>query len=175
VVELDGTLVDTAPEIAAAANAALAEHGLPAIGEAQARRWAPDEKLKPAFDWHYTAMSGRLSAPRPEALQALRELRALRLCAALVTNKETRFTAPLLHAHDLWQWFDAVICGDMLERRKPDPLGVEHCLGRFRVPRSRALMVGDSEIDRATARSAGVTHCPSLKEALWLLSPCASS
>ena len=49
----------------------------------------------------------------------------LGIAAALVTNKETRFTAPLLHAHDLWQWFDAVICGDMVARRKPDPLGVQ--------------------------------------------------
>jgi phosphoglycolate phosphatase len=174
-VELDGTLVDTAAEIAAAANAALAEHGLPPIGESQARRWQPDEKLRRAFEWHYASISGRRSAPRPEALQALRELRALRLRIALVTNKETRFTAPLLHAHDLWQWFDAVICGDMVKRRKPDPLAVEHCLARFRIPARRALLVGDADVDTATARNAGVAFLPSLKEALWLLSPCASS
>jgi phosphoglycolate phosphatase len=92
-----------------------------------------------------------------------------------VTDKETRFTAPLLHAHDLWQWFDAVICGDMVARRKPDPVGVQHCLARFRVAPARALFVGDSDLDAATARNAGVALCPSLKEMRWLLSPCASS
>ncbi|HEX6318758.1 MAG TPA: HAD-IA family hydrolase [Burkholderiales bacterium] len=173
--ELDGTLVDTAPEIAAAASAALAEHGLPPISEAQARGWQPDAQLRPAFEWHYAAISGRRSAPHPEALQALRELKQLGIAAALVTDKETRFTAPLLHAHDLWQWFDAVICGDMLARRKPDPLGVQHCLARFRVAPARALLVGDSDIDAATARNAGVALCRSLGEMRWLSSPCASS
>jgi phosphoglycolate phosphatase len=170
--DLDGTLVDTAPEIAAAASAALAEHGLPPVGEAQVRGWIghgarrlvarasgsdeADEALLRTFEWHYAAISGRRSAPYADAVPALRELKRLGVALALVTNKETRFTAPLLHAHDLWQWFDAVICGDMVERRKPDPLGVEHCLARFRIPRSRALLVGDSEVDVATARNAGV-------------------
>jgi phosphoglycolate phosphatase len=172
---LDGTLVDTAPEVAAAASAALAEHGRPPIDATEARRWQPDAQVRRAFEWHYAAISGRLGAPRAAALQALRSLKGLGIPAALVTNKETRFTAPLLHAHDLWQWFDAVICGDMVARPKPDPLGVQHCLARFRVPPARALFVGGSEVDAATARNAGVALCPSLEEMRWLLSPCASS
>ncbi len=170
--DLDGTLVDTAPELAAAANAALVEHGLPPVSEAQVRGWIghgarrliarasgkheADAQLVRAFEWHYAAISGRRSAPYADAVPALRELRRLGVATALVTNKETRFTAALLHAHDLWQWFDAVICGDMVARGKPDPLGVEHCLARFRVAPGRALLVGDSEIDVATARNAGV-------------------
>jgi phosphoglycolate phosphatase len=173
--DLDGTLVDTAPEIAAAASAALAEHGLPPVGEAEARGWLPDAQLRRAFEWHYARISGRRSAPHPEALQALRDLKRLGIRVALVTDKETRFTAPLLHAHDLWQWFDAVICGDMVARRKPDPLGVQHCLARFRIAPARALFVGDSETDIATARNAGVSLCPSMKEMQWPSSPCASS
>lgn len=173
--DLDGTLVDTAPEIAAAANAALAEHGLPPVSEAEARGWRPDARLRPAFEWHYAAISGRRCAPHAQALRALRELRRLGVAVALVTDKETRFTAPLLHAHDLWQWFDAVLCGDMVERRKPDPLGVEHCLARFRVSPARALFVGDSDIDVATARNARVALCRSIGEMQWLWSPCASS
>lgn len=164
VLELDGVLVDTAPEIAAAANAALAEHGLPAVEEAEVRAWAghdarqlisklsgeePDARLLRAFEWHYAALSGRRSAPDAQAVQALRELRRRGVATALVTNKETRFTAPLLHAHDLWQWLDAVICGDMVDRIKPDPLAVEHCLGRFKIAPARALRVGDSELERA--------------------------
>jgi len=133
--ELDGVLVDAAPEIAAAAN----------------------------------AVSGRRSAPDAQAVQALRELRRLGVTTALVTNKETRFTAPLLHAHDLWQWFDAVICGDMVDRMKPDPLAVEHCLGRFKIAPARALLVGDSELDRATARNAGVAVLATLGAAVEAL------
>lgn len=180
--ELDGALVDTAPEIAEAASAALAERGLPAVKEAEVRAWVghdarqlisklsgeepPDARLLRAFEWHYAAISGRRSAPDAGSLQALRELRRLGVATALVTNKETRFTAPLLHAHDLWQWFDAVICGDMVDRMKPDPLAVEHCLERFRIAPGRALLVGDSDIDRATARNAGVAILPTLGAAL---------
>jgi phosphoglycolate phosphatase len=172
--DLDGTLVDTAPEITAAVNAALAESGLPAVDEARVRLWMghgarelmkhasgaePDARMLQAFEWHYAACSGR-SQPFPEALADLRALRSLGVATALVTNKETRFTAALLHAHDLWGYLDAVVCGDMLEHGKPDPLGVEHCLARFRTAPQRALLVGESAIDVATARNAGVRIVP---------------
>jgi phosphoglycolate phosphatase len=193
--DIDGTLVDTAGELAAAANAALAEAGLPAVAEDRVRRWAgcsareviarayrhasgakqPDARLARVFEWHYAALSGRRSAPRPDALQALRQLRRNGVSTALVTNKETRFTAPLLHAHDLWQCFDAVVCGDMVERGKPDPLGVEHCLDRFRVGRQRALFVGGSAIDSATALKAGIDLLPTLRMALGAIARAVSA
>jgi len=89
---------------------------------------------------------------------------------ALVTNKETRFAAAVLHAHDLWEFLDAVVCGDMLQYPKPDPLAVEHCLARFRTPPQRALFAGGSDIDVATARNAGVALCPSILAAAQRLS-----
>jgi len=73
-------------------------------------------------------------------------------------------------AHDLWQFLDAVVCGDMLEHAKPDPLGVEHCLARFKAARGRALLAGESEVDVATAHNAGVARCSSIVEALRHLS-----
>jgi phosphoglycolate phosphatase len=98
-------------------DGALVEHGLPPVSETQLRGWIghgarqliskasgkeqPDAQLLRAFEWHYEAISGRRSAPDARAMQALRELRRLGVATALVTNKETRFTAPLLHAHDL--------------------------------------------------------------------------
>jgi phosphoglycolate phosphatase len=183
--DLDGTLVDTAPEIASALNAALASRGLPAVEEAAVRGWMglgahelleracgaqPDEALLRAFEWHYAAASGRASRVRPQALEALRALRSRGVATAVVTNKETRFAAAVLHAHDLWQFLDAVVCGDMLEHAKPDPLGIEHCLARFKAARGRALLAGESEVDVATAHNAGVARCSSIVEALRHLS-----
>jgi phosphoglycolate phosphatase len=180
--DLDGTLVDTAPEITAAVNVALAESGLPAVEEARVRPWMgegarelmkrayrhasgaePDARTLQGFEWHYAALSGRSSRLLPEALAALRTLRELGVATALLTNKETRFTAALLHAHDLWGCLDAVVCGDMLEHGKPNPLGVEHCLARFRTAPQRALLAGESAIDVATARNAGIRIVPTLR------------
>lgn len=179
--DLDGAL-DTAAEVAMAANAALGELGLPAVDEARVRPWLgrgaralvaglsgvlePDAQLLRAFEWHYAATSGRRSTPRAGAIDALRELRRLGAATALVTNTETRYVAPLLHAHDLWPCFDAVICGDMVACGKPDPLALEHCLERFRVGPGRALLVGDSDIDRRAARAAGLDVVPTLRMAL---------
>ncbi len=181
--DLDGTLVDTAGEITAAVNAALAEARLHSVDETQVRRWighgtrelmqrayahaagndpggvpgSPGfESALRAFEWHYAAHSGRHSRPFPDAVQSLFRLRELGVATALVTNKEARFTAPVLHAHGLWACLDAVVCGDTLEHKKPHPAPVEHCLARFRTLPERALVVGDSEIDIATARNAGV-------------------
>jgi phosphoglycolate phosphatase len=181
--DLDGTLVDTAPDIAAAASAALAESRLGPVNEAQVRGWIGrgarefmkqayvhakgtgiacaveqpelDAALR-AFEWHYAAQSGRHGAPFPGAADSLRRLRSLGIATALVSNKETRYAAAVLHAHDLWDCFDAVICGDMVDQRKPDPMGARHCLARFRTAPGRALFLGDSDIDVATARNAGV-------------------
>jgi phosphoglycolate phosphatase len=122
-----------------------------------------------AFEWHYAAQSGRASRVRLQALEALCALRDRGVATAVVTNKETRYAAPVLHAHDLWQFLDAVVCGDMLEHAKPDPLGVEHCLARFRIARGRALFAGESEIDVATAHNAGVALCRSIAEAVQRL------
>jgi len=188
--DLDGTLVDTAAEIALALNAVLAERGLPAIDESAVRGWLghgarellarayrlaggegePDAKLLQSFEWHYAAHSGRRSRPLPQALENLRSLRGLGAATALVTNKETRFAAAVLHAHGLWGLLDAVVCGDMVRERKPDPLGVEHCLGRFRTTPRRTLLVGDTALDAATARNAGVALCPSIAAAVRRLS-----
>jgi phosphoglycolate phosphatase len=80
---------------------------------------------------------------------------------ALVTNKEQQATQRLLRAHGLLDRFHRVVCGDTFVTRKPDPAGVLDCLRRFNVKPTRALFVGDSAIDAATARAAGV--------AVWLL------
>jgi len=79
----------------------------------------------------------------------------------VVTNKETRYTQTVMEVQQLTHMVDAVVSGDTFATKKPDPAGVAHCLAQFGVPAARALFVGDSSIDVATARSAGV--------AVWLL------
>ena len=73
-----------------------------------------------------------------------------------MTNKEERYTRTVLDAHQLTAMFDRVVSGDSLPTKKPDPAGIRSCLAQFQVPAARALFVGDSSIDVATARNAGI-------------------
>ena len=186
--DLDGTLVETAPEIADATNDTLREFGWPEAGEAQVRDWIGHGTLEllvqavaaataepvddvrsaawlprvaAAFDGHYAARCGTRSRPYPHARELLNYLRSRGVRLAVVTNKEARYTDRVLDAHRLGPLFDRVVSGDTLARKKPDPAGVQACLSEFGVARERALFVGDSAIDAATARNAGI--------AVWLL------
>ena len=89
--------------------------------------------------------------------EVLAALRAQGVKLAVVTNKEGRYTQTILEVHNLANHFDAVISGDTLPVKKPNPAGIQHCLDQFGVTKARALFVGDSSIDVATARNAGVT------------------
>lgn len=181
--DLDGTLIDTAPEIADAVNALLAERGLPCVEEALVRDWighgtrelmraalaaslrraalAPErapalDALMPAFSRHYLAHCGRRSRVFADVEPTLDALRLAGVRTAVVTNKEERYAYAVLGAHRLRDYLDLVICGDTLAAKKPDPLPAAHCMHRFRVAPERTLLVGDSEIDVATARAAGI-------------------
>lgn len=186
--DLDGTLVDTAPEIADAVNDTLRELGLPAQPLAQVQVWIghgtgvlllralaagwglspeavrADPRLPAVaarFQHHYAARCGSRSAVYPGARDLLQALRADGVRLAVLTNKEARYTHALLAAHGLRPVLDLVVSGDTLPVRKPDPAVARHCLDWFSVSPNRALLVGDSAIDAATARNAGI--------ACWLL------
>jgi phosphoglycolate phosphatase len=165
--DLDGTLVDTAPDIADAVNAVRCERGLPPLPEtwirarighgarallAQARLMDRIED----FARRYSACCGRRGCVYDGAGAALEALRGARVKLALLTNKEQRFARMVLEAHGLDGAFDLEICGDTLPAKKPDPITVRHALGALAVPASQALLVGDSPIDVQTARNAGV-------------------
>ncbi len=169
--DLDGTLVDTAPEIADTVNAFLEQRGQPPvnatgvrhkIGHGARRLLAavlehePDETEWNEFAQLYLARCGRNSRLYPAVRETLAELRRRGVKLALVTNKEQRFTRPVLEAHGLLDALDLLVCGDSLTARKPDPLPLRHCLNKFKVTAARALYVGDSETDVITARNAGV-------------------
>lgn len=182
--DLDGTLIETAPEIADAVNDTLRHFNLPEVGQQQVNDWighgtrelliqalaqsgqtdaaavrASDHltQIAAVFDQRYQARCGTRSQLYPQVRETLHALRQRGVKLAVVTNKESRYTSTVLNAHQLAPLFDRVVSGDTLTSKKPDPAGIESCLTQFGVARQRALFVGDSSIDVATARNAGVT------------------
>ncbi|MGQ9724333.1 MAG: HAD family hydrolase [Tepidimonas sp.] len=181
--DLDGTLIDTAPEIALAVNDTLEELALEPVSPEQVIRWighgtrellvqaladrwgmtpqavqaAPDfANAEACFQRHYAARCGTRSQPYPQVIPALDALRSAGVRLAVVTNKESRYTDRVLDAHGLTGRFDRVISGDTFPVKKPNPLAVDDCRSRFGIARERTLLVGDSAIDVQTARNAGV-------------------
>ena len=182
--DLDGTLIGTAPEMADAVNDTLRDLGLPDVAQQRVADWighgtrellaqalahahqtTPDsergaadfERAKVRFDAHYHQRCGSRSRLYPQVREALQALRGTGVKLAVVTNKEERYTRTVLDAHQLAPLFDRIVSGDSLPTKKPDPSGVIACQEQFQVSRQRSLFVGDSSIDVATARAAGVT------------------
>ena len=177
-VDLDGTLLDTAPDLAAAANAMLAELGMGplAAGEVRdfigkgiaalvrrclesARGTAPDEPLCETalarFAPHYERLNGSSSAPYPGVEEGLAAMRARGLRLACVTNKSSRYTDPLLASSGLAGYFDEVVTSDRAGRRKPDPEPFLFACRALDVSPPEAAVIGDSANDAAGGRAAG--------------------
>lgn len=181
--DLDGTLIGTAPEICDAVNDTLAHYEMDLVSQTLVNDWighgthelliqalsfvgkTSEDKirqspgLKPIaaeFDCNYQKRCGTRSHLYPHVREVLSTLRAQGVKLAVVTNKEGRYTQTILEVHKLADQFDAVISGDTLPVKKPNPAGIEHCLEQFKVAKERALFVGDSSIDVATARNAGI-------------------
>lgn len=181
--DLDGTLIETAPEIADAVNDTLRQFDLPPVSQQQVNHWighgtrelliqalaiagqttadtvrrADSFKLiEHEFGKHYQARCGTRSHLYPHVRETLHALRAAGVKLAVVTNKEGRYTQVVLDAHQMAPLFDRVVSGDTLPVKKPNPAAIDETLQRFGVARERALFVGDSSIDVATARNAGI-------------------
>ena len=181
--DLDGTLVETAPEIADAVNDTLSRFNLPAVTQERVELWIgygthellieavafasgsdaatvrASESLKliaAEFDKNYDQRCGTRSRLYPDVRTTLEKLRASGVRLAVTTNKERRYTNRVLDAHQLTSLFDRIVAGDTFHTKKPNPEGVRHCLVDFAVAPDRALFVGDSSIDVETARNAGI-------------------
>ena len=186
--DLDGTLVETAPEIMDAVNDALRHFNLSEVTQQQVNDWighgtrellvqaladrtnTPVDSVRsgellrtvlPVYDNFYEQRCGTRSHLYPHVRETLATLREQGVKLAVVTNKEGRYTQVVLDVHQLTPMFDAVISGDTFPSKKPNPVGVTHCLSQFGISADRALFVGDSSIDAATARNAGLP--------VWLL------
>jgi phosphoglycolate phosphatase len=178
VFDLDGTLLDTAPDLLGALNAVLAEEGLPAADRAALERRfghgaralivegfrsaghaAGDDRLDrltERFILNYTDRIAAETRPFAGAVEAMDRLAAVGIRFAVCTNKRAGLATPLLEALGLAHRFDAVIGGDSLAVRKPHP---DHLLGTIRAAGgdpAAAVLVGDSDADVAAARGARV-------------------
>ena len=176
VFDLDGTLVDSAADLAAAINAMLADFGCEPLSVPEVRRMIGDgvamlvvralaarncQQADPTaaarvFMRHYESGATSLTAAFPGAEEALRALTDDGIPLAVCTNKPARISADILGSLGLAGYFARVIGGDSLPFRKPDPRVLYALLATFAARPETALLVGDSEIDAATARSAGV-------------------
>lgn len=174
--DLDGTLVDTAPEITDALNATLATIGRGPVPEAQVRQWIGDgarallakaldhlavppadaARAWDAFADAYAERCGERSSVHAGVRPLLARLRSQGVRLAVLTNKEGRFAHRVLAAHDLLHAFDLIVAGDTLPVKKPHPDTVGHALATFDLGPGDALLVGDSATDVRTARAAGI-------------------
>ena len=177
--DLDGTLVDTVPDIAVALNGALADFQLPSVSVNDVRRWvgngarvlcgraisrdAIDEadsklanELLSRFLDRYAARTCAESRIYDGAEQLLEWLCAQRAQLAVATNKPLKHTEILLDALSLRSKFGLVLGGDSAARKKPDPAALHECLRHFALKPQDALMVGDSENDIQAAQAAGI-------------------
>ncbi|KXS39499.1 MAG: phosphoglycolate phosphatase [Halomonadaceae bacterium T82-2] len=179
VFDLDGTLIDSVPDLAAAVDAMLADLALAPAGEAKVRDWvgngsrklveralchargeesveaACQEAAHERFLRHYAAAPCACTRLYPGAREALAGLQARGIALALVTNKPEAFIEPILSALSLQECFAMTVGGDSLPRKKPDPLPLVHVAQRLGVVPEAALMVGDSRHDVEAGRRAG--------------------
>ncbi|MDB5457911.1 MAG: phosphoglycolate phosphatase [Caulobacter sp.] len=178
--DLDGTLVDTAPDLVGALNAVLAEEGLPALPFAEVRLMvgrgakallergfaaagAPlSAEAAPALVQRFIAVYlGRIaheSTPFPGAVEALERLRADGAKLVVCTNKLTDLSLALLDALDLTRHFDAVVGADRAPAAKPDPRHLLAAIAAVGGDPARAVLVGDSINDVLAGQAAGVPN-----------------
>ena len=177
--DLDGTLVDSAPDIAISMNKMLQQLDLPTCDLAQVRDWIgngagrlikraltgqvdgePSEELfKQAHQLFLDVYEQHIhveSAMYPGALEGLKILREHSYVLACVTNKPRRFTPALLKAFGLDHFFEHLICGDDLPIKKPNPQVLQTILKQTKLSPLQAVMVGDSASDIKAARSANM-------------------
>lgn len=179
-IDLDGTLADTIPDLAIAANSMLGILGRPSLDVGRIRtfvgkgipklveRTLSDSyggavpvdlmgRALPIYECCYAEVNGRHSEVYPGVSEGLQALHDMQLPLACITNKSGRFTIPLLDYLGLAHHFKQVISGDTLPQKKPDPAQLLLACRDFGIAPGEMLMIGDSGNDAEAARAAG---CP---------------
>lgn len=177
--DLDGTLVDTAPDLADAANHMLHALGRQTFDEGTVASWIGDgvprlikraltgerfaepeadlfAQAQSLYNEHYEAHIADRGRPYPGVPETLAGLRGDGFRLACVTNKARRFTKPLLAALGLAEYFEVVLSGDDLLRTKPDPLPLIVAAERLGVAREGVALIGDSGNDMRAATAAEI-------------------
>lgn len=177
--DLDGTLLDTVFDLAAAANLMLQELGLPLRTEEEVRCFVgrgipnlvqrcvsrpdflPDaawlNQAVQVFKKHYAVTNGHRAVAYPGVIEGLDAFAAMGLPMACITNKAAAFAEPLLVDTGLAKYFRMTISGDSLPEKKPHPLPLLHVCQAFGVAPALNLHIGDSKHDVGAAKAAG---CP---------------
>lgn len=180
--DLDGTLVDSVPDLALALDAVLLEQGYPAAGEERTRLWVGNGAAKlvlrgladalsipleqvdsdlhrhclQSFLRHYDYYNGRQARLFTGVKEALEQLQAADIAMAVITNKPSVFVPHLLSSLGIAHYFLLSLGGDELADKKPHPAPLIHVLSKLGVRAEQALMVGDSSNDILAAKAAGV-------------------
>jgi len=177
-IDVDGTLVDSVPDLAWCVDEMMRQLGRSPWGETRVRDWVgngverlvrraligalegePDERdferAYPIFLELYADNTSKRSVLYPGVREGLDYLKAAGYLLGCVTNKAERFTLPLLMDLGVIDDFGLVVSGDTLEHKKPHPAPLLHAAEFFKVAPRDALMVGDSVNDVKAARAAG--------------------
>lgn len=177
-IDVDGTLVDSVPDLAYCVDEMMAMLGREPCGETRVRDWVgngverlvrraltgtlddePDEadfeRAYPVFLELYAANTSIRSCLYPGVREGVDMLKAANYRLGCVTNKAARFTEPLLKDLGVYDDFSIIISGDTLTKKKPDPAPLLHAAKYFGCEPANAMMVGDSVSDVAAARAAG--------------------
>jgi phosphoglycolate phosphatase len=178
IIDLDGTMLDTAPDFHVAINCMRAEIGLAPLtletvisfvgkgSENLTRRvLAVDfdaievehrfEAALASYQFHYLAINGDHTVLYPEVREGLNAMRAQGLRLACVTNKPIAFALPLLERTGLRSYFEVIYGGDSLPKKKPDPYPLLKVCDDFALKPSQVVAIGDSSNDAQAARAAG--------------------
>jgi phosphoglycolate phosphatase len=177
-IDVDGTLVDSVPDLAYCVDEMMKQLDMPTHGEAKVRNWVgngverlvrraligklegePDEALYdrayPVFLELYSENTSKRSCLYPGVKEGLEYLKGEGYKMGCVTNKAAQFTEPLLKDLGVSDYFSIIISGDTLPEKKPDPMPLLHAAKFFKVAPEQALMIGDSISDVKAARAAG--------------------
>ena len=177
-IDLDGTLVDSVPDLAYCVDEMMARLGRPPHGEAAVRNWvgngverlvrraltgeldgepsdADFDRAYPVFLELYAENTSKRSGLYPGVREGLDYLLTNGYRLGCVTNKAAQFTLPLLRDLGVLDAFGLVVSGDTLPEKKPHPAPLLHAAAHFGVEPSQALMIGDSVSDVKAARAAG--------------------
>ncbi len=177
--DLDGTLVDSVPDLSFCIDHMLSQLAIPPAGELKVRTWVgngierlvcrsltghmdgkPDqalyEKALPVFMDLYAKNNSKTSCLFPGVKQGLDWLAQHKVKLACVTNKLERFTTPLLKSLEIYDHFEIVLSGDSLPEKKPSAMPLLHAAQNVGVEPENCLMVGDSISDVRAARAANI-------------------
>ena len=177
--DLDGTLLDTIHDLAFSANRMLEALELTPLSEELIKTFVgkgipnlvkrtlqtglgyediPENDWKNAiieFEKQYAIYLTRKIQPFPEVIEGLNTIRNEGYRMACITNKAERFTVPLLQAANLDTYFELIISGDSLPKKKPDPAQLLHVAEKFNISPTEMVLIGDSVNDYEAARAAG--------------------